>query len=82
VREALRSREGRPLERRTRTRHRQHEAQAGQRGKQAPTPKHGGRRAARGLGAGLTVGPGRVVRPDGIDRERFEKSGCHQVLLG
>ena len=56
VRETLGGGEGRPSERRPRTRDRQHEAQADQRGEDAPTSVDGTLMAARRSGAGLTIG--------------------------
>jgi hypothetical protein len=56
VRESLGGGEGQPTERRTRTRDRQHEAQADQRGEDAPASVDGALMAARRPGAGLTIG--------------------------
>ena len=64
VRETLGGGEGRPAERRPRTRDRQHEAQADQRGEDAPASIDGTLMAARRSGAGLTIGLDQPQAPD------------------
>ena len=64
VRETLGGGEGRPAERRPRTRDRQHEAQADQRGEDAPASIDGTLMAARRSGAVLTIGLDQPQAPD------------------
>jgi hypothetical protein len=79
VRESLGGREGPPSKRRTRTRDRQHEAQADQRGEDAPTSVYGALMAARRPGARLTIGLDRTQPPHRVggreDAETVSESG-------
>jgi hypothetical protein len=70
VRESLGGGEGQPAERRTRTRDRQHEAQADQRGEDAPASVDGALMAARRPGAGLTIGLDQTEPPNRLGGRR------------
>ncbi len=79
MRETLGSGEERPAERRPHTHDRQHETQADQRGKYAPTSVEGALMAARRSGvSGLTIGLDQTQTPSGIagnGSAGFEEAG-------